>query len=91
MKAHESTSPITHVAIVYDGTTYSLPKPNRHHDVIRMIHEQTGSMNIHGEQGFLDADGKFLRRKPAKWRAERTGQLLPRASSLDILFSEDIW
>jgi hypothetical protein len=91
MKAHEPISPITHVAIIYKGKTYSLPNPKRHHDVIRMIHEQTGSMNINGVQGFLDANGKFLTRTSAKWRAHETGQLLPRASSLDILFSEDIW
>lgn len=33
---------ITHVAIKYNGKVYSLPKPNRHHHVIRMI----GGMSI---------------------------------------------
>lgn len=30
---------ITHVAIKVNGTVYSLPAPNRHHDVIRLAIE----------------------------------------------------
>lgn len=91
---------ITHVAIRHKGLIYSLPAPNRHHHVIRMIHEKTGSTNIgggEGNQGFLDSEGVYLRRKEALARAMETGQLLERAFdvgggvTLGQLYSEDIW
>ena len=79
---------ITHVAIQYEGNTYSLPKPNRHHHVIRMI----GSIEGPDIQGFLDSNGKFLTREEAVIVALESGQI----SSDHVirsgeLFSEDIW
>lgn len=81
---------ITHVAIKYDGMVYSLPKPNRHHDVIRMI----GGIAGPDVQGFLDDKGYFLTRKQAFIHAQFHGQVLPRAPGQyngDQLFSEDLW
>lgn len=66
---------LIHVAIIHEGTVYSLPEPNRHHHVIRHIVEKTGARYVDGEQGFLDEDGKFLDRVQAKIRARETGQL----------------
>jgi hypothetical protein len=82
---------LTHVAIIHDGKVVSLPAPKRHHDVIRHIVESTGASKVDGEQGFLDETGAFLRRKPARIRAEATGQLKPYALSYCTLFSEDVW
>lgn len=53
---------ITHVAIIKNGTTYSLPKPNRHNHVIAMM------VNVVGlkppcsgeEQGFVTDEGGLL-------------------------------
>lgn len=85
------TSKIDRVAIIYNGVIYSLPRPNRHHDVIRHIHNETGAMNIRGEQGFMTDDGQFVGRGYARLIAERSGQLLPRASEGRELYSEDVW
>lgn len=83
---------ITHVAIIYDGKLYSLPKPNRHHHIIHQIHLETGDMDIFGEQGFLDDQGKFLDRASALIHARECGQLLPeRPLWDDWLYSENIW
>lgn len=82
---------IERVAIVHNGIIYSLPRPNRHHDVIRLIHNETGAMNIRGEQGFITSDSRFVAREPAKVIASAAGQLLSRASDLPELFSEDLW
>ena len=87
--------PITHVAIRFRGVIYSLPAPNRHHHVVRMIIDQTGvdSVDTHGEdQGFLDASGKYLRREVALVSALVNNQI----KNLDDirgneLFSEDVW
>jgi hypothetical protein len=78
-------------AIVYKERTYSLPRPARHHDIIRLIHEETDDVNIFGEQGFLLETGQFVRRAAAKRIARLAGQLLTRVSLSSHLFSEDVW
>lgn len=79
---------ITHVAIQYEGKTYSLPKPNRHHHVIRII----GGISGPDVQGFLDSDGKFLTREEAVTVALAAGQIKnTHAIRAGELFSEDIW
>lgn len=88
--------PITHVAIRFQGKVWSLPAPNRHHDVIRHIIQETGVATVDArddDQGFLDSEGTYLRRAPALLNAELNDQLLPRAlgPKLGKLYSEDVW
>lgn len=82
---------ITHVAVQYNGQTYSLPKPNRHHNVIRLIGGISGSH----QEGFLDASGRFLSRIAAMQMAKDTGQLKrapdPKLYQGPELYSEDLW
>lgn len=80
---------ITHVAIVYNDTIYCLEKPNRHHDIIRIIGDISGP----DIQGFLDEDLNFLTRKEAFKVAKENGQFLRSLEGYqgDELFSEDIW
>lgn len=86
---------ITHVAIKFQGTTYSLPAPNRHHHVIRLIVDTTGVSNVSvypDEQGFLDETGRFLTRKQALISALQNNQVKdPSKVMLGMLFSEDLW
>jgi len=88
-EALENPQKITHVAIKYANKVFSLPAPNRHHDVIRMI----GGVYGPDVQGFLDANGTFLNRKQAFLIAEQTGQLNrnPGGYQGPELFSEDLW
>jgi hypothetical protein len=79
---------IDHVAIYYKGEMYSLPRPNRHHDAIRVIAEKTGDSDIFGIQGFL-AEGRFLKRTEAKEYAVQCGQV--KETPHGHLFSEDLW
>lgn len=85
---------ITHVAIKYDSKTYSLPAPNRHHDVIRMIAFINGE-GIKGPdvQGFMTEHNQFLNRKEAFALASVNGQLKrgPGGYQGNQLFSEDLW
>jgi len=88
---------ITHVAIKTDDKIWSLPKPNRHHNVLRMINNLFVDRNYETEvQGFLDSNGRFLNRKDAFILAESNGQL-DRSNHGDNcyngneLFSEDLW
>jgi hypothetical protein len=75
-----------------DGLVHTLPRPARHHDVVHLLAEKFNHpSSALDEQGFLLSDGRFCRRKPAKRVAEEAGQLLPRASDLPELYSEDLW
>jgi hypothetical protein len=82
---------ITHVAIMQQDRIYSLPKPNRHADVIRMMiveHGMEGPMT--GIQGFLTEIGGFMNRKDAAKLAVDTRQV-KNLSVEGELFSEDLW
>jgi hypothetical protein len=74
---------ITHVAILdINKKIWSLPRPNRHHNVIHMINEQSGRDIARGllkdhVQGFMNDSGQFLTRKEAFYEALRCDQLLP--------------
>jgi len=87
--------PITHVAIRFRGQVWSLPRPHRHHDVIRLIVQQTGAATVDAHednQGFLDAYGQYLNRRQALLNAEMNGQLKDPANiRCGKLFSEDVW
>jgi hypothetical protein len=83
--------PITHVAILYQGKVYSLPPPNRHFHLIRHIARETGAEHVDGEEGFLDASGRFLRRKPAQESARQNGQIKGGKIIGGVLTSEDLW
>ena len=86
--------PLTHVAIRFNGKTYALPKPNRHHDVIRLIVEETGATCVDArgdDQGFLDSSGAYLQRKPALIRARATGQMVNDIEWPGGLYSENVW
>lgn len=80
---------IVAVAIWNDGKLYSLPRPNRHHHVIRLIYKETGAALLDDEQGFLDDEGYFLTREQAHKIAVECGQV--RRQLPPILFSEDVW
>lgn len=86
---------ITHVAVRFRGTIYSLPAPNRHHHVIRKIVEETGVSYVdsHDEdQGFLDESGRYLTRKKALVSALLNDQVKDPANvRCKQLMSEDVW
>lgn len=74
------------------GEVVSLPCPNRHNDVIRVLGQRFQEWRSSGyEMGFVTNHGEFVGRRSAKLIAELAGQLLPRASGLPDLYSEDVW
>lgn len=82
---------ITGVAIKFNQLTICLPKPNRHHDVIRYMVNGFGfPAPITGEQGFYTDSGLFLTRTAAKRYAQKHNQLTQPTDS-KYLFSEDLW
>jgi len=83
---------IVGVAVMYAGRVYHLPKPNRHHDVIRSI---PGGVKGPDIQGFILDDGKFLSRRYAYRLARDNGQLNRKPGEQFYqgpeLYSEDLW
>lgn len=81
------------VAIKYEGKVHSLPRPNRHHNVIRAIAQENGVGIKGGDiQGFLTDTGRFVGRVEALRIALRAGQVLdPSNIRAGRLFSEDLW
>ncbi len=85
--------PITHVACRLNGVVWSLPKPFRHHHVLKMMFDHGTVWNDGDEksQGFLDASGTYLTRREAEENAFANYQVKNGALIGGILTSEDLW
>ena len=70
------------------GAVHTLPAPARHNEIIKSMFPK---VDPEDERGFLLSDGRFVDRVKAKRIAEAAGQLLPDASTLPKLYSEDVW
>ena len=78
-------------AIVHGEKVYTLPKPNRHHNIIKHIADKEGSYRpTKAIQGFVDEHGNFLTRKEAAKIVIENGQL-DKLRWPPHLFSEDLW
>lgn len=88
-------SRIVSAAVLHNGIIHSMPRPNRHHNIVHAMNgdrEANGLLLIaHGEQGFLDAGGNFLSRPDAALRAKQCGQLTKALIAPPNLYSEDLW
>jgi len=94
---------ITHVAIIFDGRVWSLPKPYRHNHIFGMIHNLSKEFGMwtgdqfdyisvdHNDQGFLTDTGTFLTRKKALDYARSLSQLNESEIQGDELYSENLW
>jgi hypothetical protein len=83
MKVHQA-------AIVdVDGNIHTLPKPARHHHILRKMYADGVESLITG-QGFVLEDGTFVGRKEAADIALREGQT-EYVKSYPSLTSEDLW
>lgn len=73
-----------------DGKIFSVDRPGRHHDVIRIMTE-AGSVDKPGRvQGFLTSCGVFVTRYQAAKLAMRAGQIEKPKWGRE-LYSEDLW
>jgi len=84
---------ITTAAIkTLDGVIHTLPRPARHHTLIRLCVEKGYPKPIKGEQGFLTDSGKFCDRVVAKEIAKRMNQWRTKDYiHLEELTSEELW
>lgn len=78
-------------AILIDGRIHSLPPPNRHHNIIHMMGEQSNGLIVaRGVQGFLMSNGAFATRTEAADAAIAVG-LIQGLQHPPLLYSEDLW
>lgn len=88
---NEERERIVAAAISYDGVTFSVPAPGRHHDVAHAMVRMNLGTHAQREQGFLTSTGRFVNRYKA-WRiAESAGQMIMQSGPVGTLFSEDVW
>lgn len=83
-------------AILHKGQALALPRPARHHTIIRwlsgLVPEREWPVCGGGrEQGFLTSAGRYVDRKEAFAVAVSAGQCRADAPRSDELFSEDLW
>lgn len=81
---------IVKAAVLFEGKIYTVPKPGRHHNVMRKIVDETGKPPVKALQGFVTYDGIFLDRVQAGEHAIRCGQL-DELGWPPFLYSEDLW
>ena len=76
-----------------NGKVWTLPRPRRHHDIIRSMREAgyDGPVNGVDQQGFVLSDGRYCRRKVAWHVAEDAGQLKNGKMIGPQLTTEDLW
>lgn len=77
------------------GLVFYVPRPGRHHDIIRAAADAGIPTPITGTQGFIDNDGVFMNRKEAMLVALEAKQPIIREDAHNYpggsLFSEDLW
>lgn len=80
-------------AIKQGAMICSVPRPGRHHDVIREMAKAGIPIPINGEQGFLTSDGLFVNRRLGLDIALVEEQLIQKTGGVgsELLFSEDVW
>jgi len=77
-------------AIRYEGLVCALPRPARHHHVIKALSEVPNiRIPVDKEQGFVTSTGRFVGRDKAAEIALASGQL--RFLNRSWLASEDLW
>ena len=81
---------ITGVAIQIDELWHVMPKPYRHHDIIRRLADAGMPTPISGKQGFIDSELGFVGRQCAAKLALESGQVEGLIAPPN-LFSEDLW
>lgn len=79
-------------AAIKDGAVIcTLPRPSRHHDIIKAMVKSGRPTPIDGAQGFLTSEGNFLNRADAMTVARDAGQVKRGQETKRELFSEDVW
>lgn len=77
-------------AIKHRNSIYTLPKPNRHHHILRIMpHPRDFELDT---QGFITSTKRFVDRYDARFIALNNDQIVKRCGGdHERLFSENLW
>jgi len=78
-------------AIRIGDSVYTVPRPGRHHDVLKAMPEDIAVASHLDDQGFVTSTGRFVDRAKAALIARAAGQLIREPTPADTLTSEDVW
>lgn len=86
-------STIISCAVNVNGLIVSLPKPNRHCQIMHAFYYEIGKGLQKYEQGFLTSEGVFVNREEAYLIAEQNNQIIKIVTDKTDrrLFSENLW
>lgn len=87
----EPQETIEKAAIRFEGTVYTVPRPGRHHNVIREMARQGFGPEAMHDQGFVTNTARFVNRREACRIATEADQIIKKTGGDDDLFSEDVW
>lgn len=85
---------IVAAAVMQGDVICAVPRPGRHHDVIKGLANHGTPIPIRGAQGFLTNTGRFVNRWEAMDIAKAAGQARqvdPKRPLSGELYSEDVW
>lgn len=78
-------------AICTGGVVYVVPRPGRHHNVLRAMPEHVAKASHLDDQGFVTSTGRFVNRREAAKIARAAVQLIREPTPWYMLTSEDVW
>lgn len=78
-------------AIWYRGRVHTVPRPGRHHHVIRKMYDAGFRDPAMQHQGFVTDAERFVDREEAWKIAEAAGQIIRQNITPGTLYSEDLW
>ena len=82
---------IVAAAVRYGDIICMVEKPGRHHNVLHRTYELSKGQMMHGEQGFVTSDGRFVDREEGCIIAKLANQIVEKHGPPCCLFSEDMW
>jgi len=88
------TETIAAAALLWDGLVLSLPKPARHHTIMRKMLDlglEPLAVIQPDDQGFITSAGRFVGREEGCHIAREAGQIQIKTGPANMLFSEDVW
>jgi DNA repair protein RadA/Sms len=93
-ESDDSVERVTEAAIKIGEHVYVMPRPARHHDVLKMLYQaglnDEGPSHLNG-QGFTTSRGRFVDREEAAQIARAASQLIREPTPANMLTSEDVW
>lgn len=82
---------IDRAAIKHAGMVHCVPRPGRHHDVIREMAKRGFGPECMHNQGFVTDKGHFVDRIEGLEIAKSADQIVTKTYPDWMLFSEDMW